>query len=94
MTIFSKIRNFIYPEKNGTRIDMWKMDSESQTFGFWKNGSLAGQDCPPEKELKLVIQSYGNFKGNPNQFEFFQWLKKCRKNPDLFTLEEYNKKFL
>lgn len=85
----TQIVNLLYPKPTGPRIDMWEMTHEYQIFGYWPNGSLAGPECPPEKTLKFDIQPNGNLLGDPEPEPFYEWLGHCRKNPELFNIDEY-----
>ena len=93
----AKIRNALYPTLSGPRIDMWKEVSRVggfHTFGYWPNGSKAGPLCPPKREVRLPILANGNYPGAPQPEDFYTWIAKVRENPELFTLEEYNRTFL
>ena len=86
----------LYPKPGGPRIDMWKEQSYpggKHVFGYWPDGSKASATHPPTKTLSLSILENGNYPGNPQPKEFYQWIGKARKNPEIFNYAEYTKVF-
>lgn len=84
----------LYPKVDGPRVDMWEMDKDFHIFGYWSDGSKAGPNCPPEREIHISIQDDGDYEGNPDPHKFYEWLGKCRQNPDLLTVDGYDKEFI
>jgi hypothetical protein len=94
-----EILTYIWPDGPGSstpRIDVWTMNPRIggyQTFGYWENGSAAGPSNPPDKQITLPIVDNGNFPGDPQPREFYEWLGHCVKNPQDFNMKCYGQTF-
>ena len=89
------IQEFIWPAGINTptpRIDVWDMSAGVHTFGYWEDGTKAGVDCPPAVKIAFPIIN-GNYDGNPEVIQFYEWIGKCVKDVSLFTIENYRKEF-
>jgi len=78
-------------------IDMWEEDSRPggyHVFGYWAAGQTPHLSNPPGKKIRIPILGNGNYPGNPTSRQFFKWLAKGVKHPELFTWEEYKERFL
>lgn len=75
------------------RIDIWKMSPICHQFGYWPDGTKAGPNCPPKKQLHLYIYD-GEYEGQPGYEEFYEYLYECTQNPELFNEAEYKRRFV
>ena len=71
----------------GPAIDMWEMNNASHVFGYWNKGT----NGYPNKIVELPILPNGNYPYNPSDREFAIWVSACLRNPQLFTVEEYER---
>lgn len=76
------------------RIDIWEMTDSYYSYGYFPDGTETKYP-----EIIVYIPIVGKkfnckFKYNPRSLDFFKWLSASVRDTSLFTIEEYNRRFI